>query len=169
MSSVASSIAVMAASRKGILDVSFRRTGDAGGLLRRHCRSCTRDYGEHRHGHLTLCSCQLPSSATFLRLGGLRNADHQHHNGVPENVKKSAENGDAGRGIGTQRPQRSRSKQVPKSGTTPYTTHFLFVPKSTVDIPGFGRRVRSRQPDRPRNGRRADVPQDASQVRRGRR
>ena len=26
-------------------------------------------------------------------------------------------------------------QEVPKSGTTPYTTHFLFVPKSTVDIP----------------------------------
>jgi hypothetical protein len=29
----------------------------------------------------------------------------------------------------------------PKSGTTPYTTHFLFVPKSTVDIPGVGKAV----------------------------
>ncbi len=30
---------------------------------------------------------------------------------------------------------------VPKSGTTPYTTHFVFVPKSTVDIPGVGKAV----------------------------
>ncbi|MGQ0455565.1 MAG: hypothetical protein ACT4OU_00740 [Hyphomicrobium sp.] len=29
----------------------------------------------------------------------------------------------------------------PKSGTTPYTTHFLFVPKSTVDIPGVGKAI----------------------------
>jgi hypothetical protein len=29
----------------------------------------------------------------------------------------------------------------PKSGTTPYTTHFVFVPKSTVDIPGVGKAV----------------------------
>ena len=27
---------------------------------------------------------------------------------------------------------------IPKSGTTSYTTHFVFVPKSTVDIPGVG-------------------------------
>jgi len=26
----------------------------------------------------------------------------------------------------------------PKSGTTPYTTHFVFVPKAKVDIPGVG-------------------------------
>lgn len=32
-------------------------------------------------------------------------------------------------------------QEVPKSGTTPYTTHFLFVPKSTVDIPGVGKAV----------------------------
>ena len=30
---------------------------------------------------------------------------------------------------------------VPKSGTAPYTTHFVFVPKSTVDIPGVGKAV----------------------------
>ena len=29
----------------------------------------------------------------------------------------------------------------PKSGTTSYTTHFVFVPKSTVDIPGVGKAV----------------------------
>ena len=29
----------------------------------------------------------------------------------------------------------------PKSGTTNYTTHFVFVPKSTVDIPGVGKAV----------------------------
>jgi hypothetical protein len=29
----------------------------------------------------------------------------------------------------------------PKSGTTDYTTHFVFVPKSTVDIPGVGKAV----------------------------
>ena len=28
---------------------------------------------------------------------------------------------------------------VPKSGTAPYTTHFVFYPKSTVDIPGVGK------------------------------
>ena len=28
-----------------------------------------------------------------------------------------------------------------KSGTSPYTTHFVFVPKSTVDIPGVGKAV----------------------------
>ncbi len=31
--------------------------------------------------------------------------------------------------------------QMPKSGTTPYTTHFVFVPKSTVDLPGVGKAV----------------------------
>ena|SRR5271157_3815591 len=30
---------------------------------------------------------------------------------------------------------------IPKSGTTPYTTHFVFHPKSTVDIPGVGKGV----------------------------
>jgi hypothetical protein len=30
---------------------------------------------------------------------------------------------------------------VPKSGTTNYTTHFVFHPKSTVDIPGVGKAV----------------------------
>jgi hypothetical protein len=30
---------------------------------------------------------------------------------------------------------------VPKSGTTPYTTHFVFVPKSVVDISGVGKAV----------------------------
>ncbi len=30
---------------------------------------------------------------------------------------------------------------MPKSGTTPYTTHFVFVPKSVVDIPGIGKAV----------------------------
>jgi hypothetical protein len=29
----------------------------------------------------------------------------------------------------------------PQSGTTGYTTHFVFVPKSTVDIPGVGKAV----------------------------
>lgn len=29
----------------------------------------------------------------------------------------------------------------PKNGTTPYTTHFVFHPKSTVDIPGVGKAV----------------------------
>ena len=29
----------------------------------------------------------------------------------------------------------------PKSGTTSYTTHFVFVPKSTVDVPGVGKVV----------------------------
>jgi hypothetical protein len=28
---------------------------------------------------------------------------------------------------------------VPKSGTAPYTTHFVFYPKSTVDVPGVGK------------------------------
>ena len=28
---------------------------------------------------------------------------------------------------------------VPKKGTAPYTTHFVFHPKSTVDIPGVGK------------------------------
>lgn len=30
---------------------------------------------------------------------------------------------------------------APKSGTTPYTTHFTFVPKSTIDIAGVGKAV----------------------------
>src|SRR5680860_1015458 len=30
---------------------------------------------------------------------------------------------------------------IPKSGTTPYTTHFVFHPKSTIDIPGVGKAV----------------------------
>ena len=30
---------------------------------------------------------------------------------------------------------------VPTSGTAPYTTHFVFVPKSTVDIAGVGKVV----------------------------
>jgi hypothetical protein len=30
---------------------------------------------------------------------------------------------------------------VPKKGTTPYTTRFVFHPKSTVDIPGVGKAV----------------------------
>jgi len=30
---------------------------------------------------------------------------------------------------------------VPKSGTAPYTTHFVFYPKSTVDIPGVGKAI----------------------------
>jgi hypothetical protein len=29
----------------------------------------------------------------------------------------------------------------PKSGSTSYTTHFVFVPKATVDIPGVGKAV----------------------------
>jgi hypothetical protein len=28
---------------------------------------------------------------------------------------------------------------APKKGTTPYTTHFVFHPKSTIDIPGVGK------------------------------
>ena len=30
---------------------------------------------------------------------------------------------------------------VPKKGTAPYTTHFMFHPKSTVDIPGVGKAI----------------------------
>ena len=30
---------------------------------------------------------------------------------------------------------------VPKKGTAPYTTHFVFHPKSTVDIPGVGKAI----------------------------
>lgn len=33
------------------------------------------------------------------------------------------------------------AEPVSKSGTAPYTTHFVFVPKSTVDIPGVGKAV----------------------------
>jgi hypothetical protein len=31
------------------------------------------------------------------------------------------------------------AEPVPKQGTAPYTTHFVFHPKSTVDIPGVGK------------------------------
>ena len=33
------------------------------------------------------------------------------------------------------------AEPVPKKGTAPYTTHFVFHPKSTVDIPGVGKVV----------------------------
>src|SRR3990172_951095 len=33
------------------------------------------------------------------------------------------------------------AEAVPKKGTAPYTTHFVFHPKSTVDIPGVGKAV----------------------------
>jgi hypothetical protein len=33
------------------------------------------------------------------------------------------------------------AEDVPKTGTTPYTTHFVFTPVSTVDIPGVGKVV----------------------------
>lgn len=35
----------------------------------------------------------------------------------------------------------AQAMEVPKSGSAPYTTHFVFVPKSTVDIPGVGKAV----------------------------
>ena len=31
------------------------------------------------------------------------------------------------------------AEPVPKTGSAPYTTHFVFHPKSTVDIPGVGK------------------------------
>jgi len=31
------------------------------------------------------------------------------------------------------------AEPIPKSGTTPYTTHFVFHPKSSIDIPGVGK------------------------------
>src|SRR5680860_475410 len=32
-------------------------------------------------------------------------------------------------------------ESMPQKGTTPYTTHFVFHPKSTIDIPGVGKAV----------------------------
>jgi len=39
---------------------------------------------------------------------------------------------------------------VPKKGTAPYTTHFVFHPKSTVDIPGVGKATALGRSGRPR-------------------
>ena len=33
------------------------------------------------------------------------------------------------------------AEPVPKKGTAPYTTHFVFHPKSTVEIPGVGKAI----------------------------
>lgn len=34
-----------------------------------------------------------------------------------------------------------QADQIPKSGTTPYVTHFVFHPLSSVDVPGVGKVV----------------------------